>query len=415
MANEGKKWTKEIIIKELIHLNTKYQDEFNSTLLRKKHNNLMNAIYRIFGNFQNALNAASIDFNVQKSTKWDFSSVKHYIELESESGCKLLSREFIDTNQQLMIECTCKNIFYSSLKYFKYNKKQQCDQCGLLKKTNEEFIAEIEKLYGDNIVPNERYNGTIVPIKFTCKEHGEFEATPKSVYENLYGCARCGYEHIAKALSKGNRVCDICESTHKVREFNKTGKNYCSRHYGHMLKFGYIKTKLQTDKNEIILYDNYAEIVLLNKHFIEKARAKVSLDKLELVKKYKWYLMNNDYVSSRSFGKPVLLHRIIMNAEKYEVIDHINRIRTDCRNENLRSCTTSQNCMNTSLSKRNTSGTTGVWFSKRSGKWQTEIFANGKKYRLGAYKRIEDAIEARKQGEAKYFKEFAPNRSDDNA
>lgn len=47
----------------------------------------------------------------------------------------------------------------------------------------------------------------------------------------------------------------------------------------------------------------------------------------------------------------------------------------------------------------NTSGHTGVYLQKGTGKWAAQITFKRKTYYLGAYERIEDAIKARKKGE----------------
>lgn len=47
----------------------------------------------------------------------------------------------------------------------------------------------------------------------------------------------------------------------------------------------------------------------------------------------------------------------------------------------------------------NTSGYTGVYRQKNSGKWAAQITFKNKTYYLGAYNNIDDAIKARKRGE----------------
>ena len=47
----------------------------------------------------------------------------------------------------------------------------------------------------------------------------------------------------------------------------------------------------------------------------------------------------------------------------------------------------------------NTSGYTGVYLDKRTGKWIAHITFRRKKYNLGCYERIEDAVKARRKGE----------------
>ncbi len=50
-------------------------------------------------------------------------------------------------------------------------------------------------------------------------------------------------------------------------------------------------------------------------------------------------------------------------------------------------------------SKANTSGYTGVYQDKRTGKWNAQIRLKGKAYYLGSYTNIEDAVKARRRGE----------------
>lgn len=47
----------------------------------------------------------------------------------------------------------------------------------------------------------------------------------------------------------------------------------------------------------------------------------------------------------------------------------------------------------------NTSGHTGVYLHKRSGRWAAQITFKGKTYYLGTYDKIEDAVKAREKGE----------------
>lgn len=54
----------------------------------------------------------------------------------------------------------------------------------------------------------------------------------------------------------------------------------------------------------------------------------------------------------------------------------------------------------------NTSGYTGVYQNRRTGKWCAQITFKGKTYFLGAYSQIEDAAKARKAAEDRLFGEF---------
>ena len=79
------------------------------------------------------------------------------------------------------------------------------------------------------------------------------------------------------------------------------------------------------------------------------------------------------------------------------VIDHINRIKTDNRIENLRDVTISENCKNLPKPSTNTSGHLGVTWCK--GKWQASIHINKKYIHLGRFSNIEKAAKARKAAE----------------
>ena len=83
-------------------------------------------------------------------------------------------------------------------------------------------------------------------------------------------------------------------------------------------------------------------------------------------------------------------------------IDHINRVKTDDRIENLRHVSAQCNIRNQGMRCDNTSGITGVCWEKRHHKWQAQIRANGKTKNLGFFDDITDAIWARFQAEIKY-------------
>lgn len=78
-------------------------------------------------------------------------------------------------------------------------------------------------------------------------------------------------------------------------------------------------------------------------------------------------------------------------------IDHINRDPTDDRICNLRSVTHSVNLHN-SLHRNPASKVKGV-YRTQEGHWQTSIKVGGVTYRLGTYKTIEEAADARKFAE----------------
>ena len=67
---------------------------------------------------------------------------------------------------------------------------------------------------------------------------------------------------------------------------------------------------------------------------------------------------------------------------------------------------------NKGLQKRNTSGHKGVSWDKSKNKWYTYITVNYKLINLGRFSILEDAIEARKKAEIKYFGEYRSKEDD---
>jgi len=88
-------------------------------------------------------------------------------------------------------------------------------------------------------------------------------------------------------------------------------------------------------------------------------------------------------------------------------VDHINHDRDDNRWVNLRHATKSDNCRNTKMNSRNTSGVTGVYRSNKDGRWEASIKANGQKIFIGRFINLDDAARARKDAEIKHG--FHPN------
>lgn len=145
------------------------------------------------------------------------------------------------------------------------------------------------------------------------------------------------------------------------------------------------------------------------------------LEDYDKIKDYYWYIDTSDnYVKtsihdSNNNNKTynLKLHRLIMNCPNELVVDHIHGSKTknDCRKSNLRICTQHENAMNCGISKRNTSGVTGVTWSKKRNKWCVSIGYNKETIYLGCYTSFEKAVNVRKEAEEKYFGEFGYNNS----
>ena len=166
-------------------------------------------------------------------------------------------------------------------------------------------------------------------------------------------------------------------------------------------------------KNQIVLHENYAEIILRDKQGKEKNRTKVSLCRVDELKNINWYASGNRYVSGNIGNRTVSLHRFILKAKKDEIVDHVNHNTFDNRDENIRICTQSENMMNTIIPNTNKSGFKGVSKQKRDNKWRAYITINKKQIHLGSFDTYEEAVEARKKANEKYQGIFSyPNAKD---
>ena len=139
------------------------------------------------------------------------------------------------------------------------------------------------------------------------------------------------------------------------------------------------------------------KILLSNK----KDVVMVDDNEFERLSRHKWNMKKSLYMNYaqthvKKGGKTMSLfiHRLIMNAESGQEIDHINGDGLDNRKENLRFCTKSQNQMNKRRQKNAGSKYRGVSWDKQYNKWRALIGWKGKIISLGRFDDIDDAAKA---------------------
>ena len=118
-----------------------------------------------------------------------------------------------------------------------------------------------------------------------------------------------------------------------------------------------------------------------------------------------------NYRKGAIFGDTHQAHRIVFALHYGRwpegEVDHINGDGGDNRPKNLRDVSPTQNQRNRPEALNNTSGATGVYWSKRRRRWYAQIKVARKPIHLGSFVHKSDAIAARKAAELKFC--FHPN------
>jgi HNH endonuclease/NUMOD4 motif len=118
---------------------------------------------------------------------------------------------------------------------------------------------------------------------------------------------------------------------------------------------------------------------------------------------YKYVNISNNGIKFQYLVHRLVSDTFIPNPENKQCVDHIDRVRTNNRVENLRWATHRENCFNRST--KNKSGYTGVHCIP-NGKWKANLSINGKTY-TKTFKTIEEAIEYRTELEKLHFGIYA--------
>ena len=161
--------------------------------------------------------------------------------------------------------------------------------------------------------------------------------------------------------------------------------------------------------------------IQLTKGFV----ALIDDEDFDRVSKYKWCacVSGSAVYALHSFksdltGKRFVLsmHRFIMDNPDGLEVDHINHNGIDNRKENLRACTGSQNSMNSSIYKNNTTEYKGTSYNPKnnpSNPYSAHIGYQGKLIHLGYYTTVQQAARAYDRKAKELFGEFAALNYDD--
>lgn len=144
---------------------------------------------------------------------------------------------------------------------------------------------------------------------------------------------------------------------------------------------------------------------------IQGGSALVDEADLPLIAGYKWRVQRQGRlfyaVACTGRTTSVLMHRLILGAEKGQSVDHANSAGLDNRRKNIRICTNAQNMMNVRKTRGEHSRFKGVGKSKDSRKWVARIMRDGREMHLGTFDDERSAARKYDHTAVKLFGEFA--------
>lgn len=124
---------------------------------------------------------------------------------------------------------------------------------------------------------------------------------------------------------------------------------------------------------------------------------------------WRWRLNSKGYAirSYRVHGREIVvcMHRLILNAQPGQYVDHIDQNRLNNVRSNLRLCTQSQNLANRGLHRNNSTGFKEVTF--QHGKWHARIQLDERTYHLGFHDDLKTAALVYDFAARLFFGEFA--------
>lgn len=133
-------------------------------------------------------------------SKWDINKVRDYVEIKSDSKCKLLSNEYKDMPTKMRFLCSCKNEFERSFLKFYYSKQHMCSPCAfrlmgeLKRKSHEQFIQDVQDVHGIEYTILSRYSGSkgkvLVRHNSDICNSREYEVEADSLLSGR-GCREC--------------------------------------------------------------------------------------------------------------------------------------------------------------------------------------------------------------------------------
>lgn len=148
-----------------------------------------------------------------KKQSFTYDYVKNYIEKESESGCKLLSKEYLGANEEILVLCACNEEYKTTFSKFKNAKRQSCLDCAGVSKWS---LEKVRKFVNENStceLVSDFFVSVVDEMEFRCICDTVYKTSFRKFRDrNQRQCPKCGREKTARKQSN---------SIEEVRSFIK--------------------------------------------------------------------------------------------------------------------------------------------------------------------------------------------------
>lgn len=131
------------------------------------------------------------------NTKLTTGDIREFIEVESSSGCKLITEHIENSQSKIELLCACKNKFTTTFSYYKHENKRQCNECGNSNRANSKrhdhsyvksrFEEEGYKLLSE-------YINSSKPLTVSC-DKGHIYNPTFTDFQSGHRCRYCMYEN----------------------------------------------------------------------------------------------------------------------------------------------------------------------------------------------------------------------------
>lgn len=142
------------------------------------------------------------------SKRLSYKEVKNFIEVESDSGCRLLSEEYVSAHSKLNILCKCKKEFKTSYQEFRSSNKRQCNHCGYenISESLKLSYEDVKKFIEDNEsgckLLSKTYKNSSEKLKLRCRCGKVFHVSFNHIKSNnKKQCNECSYVDMSSIMS----------------------------------------------------------------------------------------------------------------------------------------------------------------------------------------------------------------------